>query len=458
MSTPPQPPLSLYKYAIYAPDPDGIFQPLSMDSAMALLTTQGQGQTTTAQPPLNMYKAAIYGLMPDGSFQPLSLDSTGALIVSGGGGGNSSFINGFGPITNPNLVAALGAVKAGTGNARILMVGDSTTQGTGSNGSTEGNQEPLAWPTQLAAYLNSIGIPAQNEAFFGNGSSFESNCANNGKVNCGAWQDGTFTTVGGELFEGVVGAPLTFTPSTPTDSLTIWYTTFPGNGEFTVSIDGGAPQSINTGTGTSGGMASTTITTTLGMHVIALNMPAAGNVFVIGLEAWNSTISSVHILNAGWAGSQLVNWDDTDGGTGVPQPWAPLNAVPILDVDVVMIDLGINDWRVSTDAADWKTAYQAVLTAWIPVSDCVVITPNPSELTYAPGFTTAANMNAYVMAMQQLAATNSNSLLDFYSAFASWDIANSKGWMFDGLHPNAAGYAIFASLGGQGIQKAAGAS
>lgn len=79
------PPAGFYKYAIYAPLPNGTFTPVSLNTATALLTAAGSGNTNTSQPPSGMYKAAVYGMMPNGTFVPLSLDSTGALIVSGGG-------------------------------------------------------------------------------------------------------------------------------------------------------------------------------------------------------------------------------------------------------------------------------------------------------------------------------------------------------------------------------------
>lgn len=81
------PPTGFYKYAFYAPLPNGTFTPISMDTAMALLTSEGSGHTTTQQPPTGFYKAAVYGVKPDGTWVPLSLDSTGSLIVTGGGGG-----------------------------------------------------------------------------------------------------------------------------------------------------------------------------------------------------------------------------------------------------------------------------------------------------------------------------------------------------------------------------------
>lgn len=81
------PPSGVYKYAFYAPLPNGTFVPISLNTANALLTAAGSGNTNTSQPPSGMYKAAVYGMKPDGTFVPISLDSTGALMVSGGGGG-----------------------------------------------------------------------------------------------------------------------------------------------------------------------------------------------------------------------------------------------------------------------------------------------------------------------------------------------------------------------------------
>lgn len=88
------PPSGVYKYAFYAPLPNGTFQLISMNTANALLVAAGAGHTTSTQPPTGMYKAAVYGLTPSGTFVPLSLDATGALIVSGGGGSSPPLLSG----------------------------------------------------------------------------------------------------------------------------------------------------------------------------------------------------------------------------------------------------------------------------------------------------------------------------------------------------------------------------
>jgi len=81
------PPSGIYKYAFYAPLPNGTFQPISLDAANELLIAIGSGNSTSTQPPSGMYKAAVYGMKPDGTFVPISLDATGALITTGGGSG-----------------------------------------------------------------------------------------------------------------------------------------------------------------------------------------------------------------------------------------------------------------------------------------------------------------------------------------------------------------------------------
>lgn len=103
------PPTGYYKYAIYAPLPNGSFVPVSLDTANELLTLAGAGHTASQTPPVGMYKAAVYGLKPDGSFVPLSLDSSGALIVTGGGGGGTpatSVVSSLTALLGPGVVLA----------------------------------------------------------------------------------------------------------------------------------------------------------------------------------------------------------------------------------------------------------------------------------------------------------------------------------------------------------------
>lgn len=228
------PPSGVYKYAFYAPLPNGTFTPVSLDAAKALLVSAGAGHTTTTQPPAGMYKAAVYGMKPDGTFVPLSLDSTGALMVSGGGGsatltvpfegtGGMIFktVNGF-----DNLGAALGnPFCLATGGSGLV----SCTAGTTASGYrrlpreantsriTRTDQQIIWDPTETGCsitagiglstgtYLVTLSNPSSGTmqaVFAGNGA-------------------GTTTTV-----SGVIGSsPLTLTASVTT-----------GNGGVTVSV------------------------------------------------------------------------------------------------------------------------------------------------------------------------------------------------------------------------------
>ena len=131
--------------------------------------------------------------------------------------------------------------------------------------------------------------------------------------NTGGWgAAGTFNTVGGSKLPKLrQQGKLSFTPTVNTDSFIVWYAISPSAGTLSVDADGGTATSVNTNGANNVG--STTITTTLGANTYNVNW-VSGTVFVLAVEAFNSAVTDIAIMNAGWNGldfGKLERWRRT---------------------------------------------------------------------------------------------------------------------------------------------------
>jgi lysophospholipase L1-like esterase len=147
-----------------------------------------------------------------------------------------------------------------------------------------------------------------------------------------------------------------------------------------------------------------------------------------GVILYDSSHPEITVLNAGWSGAKA-----TDVAANTSKPWGTINAIGTYDPDLVVIDLGINDWVQGTSEADYKNAMQAIITAAKNAgSDVLLVVPVPSD-----GYPSQASFQTYI---HDLAITNDVPVIDFIGLWGSWSAANTNGWMSDALHPNATGY------------------
>ena len=83
------------------------------------------------------------------------------------------------------------------------------------------------------------------------------------------------------------------------------------------------------------------------------------------------------------------------------------------------------------------------------------ITP-AADYPWRPGLAPAAKIKALNVWLKEYCVTNSVTYLDYYSALVGEDGGMKPGMSFDGVHPNAAGYAIMGPLAQAAIDKALG--
>jgi lysophospholipase L1-like esterase len=284
--------------------------------------------------------------------------------------------------------------------------------------------------------LTGAGLPAADNNLIGLGVSTLENARDNDprfSIGSGGFF-ATHPTAGAQLLMLTTATtPSVFTPGGTNAGFKVWYSTNGGNGTFSVAVNGGAATNVNTNFG-SVALASQTFSASQGANTISLNWVSGGPCYVVAIEAIDPSTGVVHIMNAGWSGSRVTDWNDSSF------PWSPLLMIAALTPDVTFIDLGINDWVNSESVATYTTGLQAIISAAKAVGDCVVVTPAPSAITR----TTAATQAQYTAAARTLALSNGCVIIDGSARWGSYEITNPLGLYANTLHPNGTGYAEWA--------------
>lgn len=351
----------------------------------------------------------------------------------------------------PHWRATLAKVKTGSANAKLLCIGDSTTFGVYSNGSSTGNQKPNAWPSQLAGLFNSAGINAHANSFLASGGgatggTSQTNILEDSRVSSTGWAAlaNALQFIGGTPYAASGTAAQTFTPTVPTDTCKVYYYQTGGGGTISTQINGGS--ATNQSTNGAASVASVTLSTTLGMNAYTVNWvnSTSVNPIILGFEAWDSSKSWVSVINAGWPVSRSSDWS-----YGAAVAYNPgQNGITGFAPDLSVIDLGINDIGNGNSVNFYLSNLQVIVNKCKITGDVVLVSPNPTitldnTLNYP-----YAEQSAYQSALAQFANQNNIAFYDKMGRWgggASYPVNNANGMMGEGLHPNAVGYADIAS-------------
>jgi lysophospholipase L1-like esterase len=327
---------------------------------------------------------------------------------------------------------ALGNVRTGTANARVLCVGDSTTRGLG-GAASNANIAQKCYPAYLADILSGQ-VTTGKQSFFGSGN-LVLPTIDTRVVITGGTTTATNLTLGGSMVQLTAsGHTLTFTPTTNIDTIDVYYSKTGTTASFTVNVDGGAALATVNTNGTAG-VYKQTVTTTLGAHAINC-VWAQGTNYILGIEAYDSTRKQVSIWNMGASGARSTDLADTSAG------YAELNALLAYAPDLTILDCGINDMNNGVTVDAHRTNMQAVITAAKTSGDVIIKVPAPSSVAAIP----QATQDTFAAAMYALAEVNDLPVIDLRQRLASYEDANAMGLYYDTLHPNALGYADIAQV------------
>ena len=458
-----------YLNALFVPDATGLtlksanFVPLAVDAAnqVALWLEYGLINTTGLAPALlasiqstfgiSTYEAASGGLVLKSSGNlPLAYDSAGdvSLWLENGLLGAA----GLAPELSAQVIAAnapysaskaqkviatdgrsltryaaaLSSLKAGnTAIARVMMIGDSWI---------ERNGIPQAVSTLLT---NNIG--KSGEGFIGTWATTSGSLPPlNGVVqNWSGWSiydmaDNSTSALtlptygcgpdGVARYTSSAGASWTLSNLTTT-SLKIYY--WDGNGTFRYSIDGGSYTTVtcgNTGTIKSVaiiGLANTTHT---------LNADTTGNtgtVSILGHLAERPAVGGVTLHRVGNGGSQGLHYSAI-------KAYLATYSADLLP-DVVIIVLGINDYRLLAGTTEYLQGISDIITAVrTNNTNAGIILMHPAQCAVQVN----PAQSLYRDAMMSFAIANG---CEFYSMFDEWQsnaIESANGQFFDSLHIN----------------------
>lgn len=323
----------------------------------------------------------------------------------------------------------VGNVTTNNGNARMLIVGDSLTVGLHSTSTVSTN---TAWGYGAIAqrYFANAGVTSQRDTVWASGDG--TNQAEDSRLVLGSsWATfGSTDTLGGLAYTALTATnALSFTPTGIVDTFIVYYVIASTTGTISVAIDSGsATNQVTTG---SPAVGKVTVTATApGIHTCNIKYVSGSFVSIVGIEAYNSQISQLQVMNAGWGGANTPNIAETFAN------YAPLPALKFVAPDLTIIATGVNDWAGAVNINTFTTAYQAVITAAKISGDCVALIPPPSN----PGQIPQATQDIYANAIRALAASNNIPTIDIYARFVSYSA--STGLYFDNLHPNGPGYEV----------------
>jgi lysophospholipase L1-like esterase len=328
--------------------------------------------------------------------------------------------------------AAVARVLAGTGPAKVLCIGDSTTAGIGSSG---GYANQNSWPSVMARML--FRNVAQTTYGLTIPPSDDRPTSDPRWVLGAGWAQATETGVGlgnrhTAYKSGPGGGALTFLDTRlSADRYDIYYVTNNSSaaGTFTAQVGGGTPVVINCNTGakslqkvTVNGTAPSSST-----PVSITNTGGTGNVWIVGIEPWQSTANArIRVGNAGVSASSAAGWlAKESGGT---DSWNVLAFLPLYAPDLTIIDLGINDSGTPVLDTDFLARMQTLGNAAYAAGSAVLYkTMIPSSGSRF------AVQQTYVTALQGSLSPR-YALLDLFSHYGSHARNDARGWMYDWGH------------------------
>jgi lysophospholipase L1-like esterase len=322
--------------------------------------------------------------------------------------------------------------NVGTSPIHVLGIGDSVTESTGASATT------LRYANRLIAALQAAYNPAGVAGGAGFVNPFHNSATPSGwSFSGGGSGANSVGFLGYRTRSWAVDEVGTFVFNGTSFSVHFTKgTAFATAGQFTVSIDGGAPVTV-TPTGNPQNLQGVYASPTLsaGNHSVVFT-PTSGN---------SLHIHGVHVFN-GDEGKGVHGWESGHFGTIASgyQVSQLADYCALYDPALVTIFLGLNDETSSTTQAAYSTAIQSIITA---VRGFCAGTP--SFLLIAPfmrqGLTGAqqALVPQYASALAALDAGDAN--IDVYDLSAAFDASNAA-YMADTVHPNDAGHQRIADL------------
>lgn len=309
----------------------------------------------------------------------------------------------------------LAAAAAGTGICEVAAVGDSIVAGQGAT-----DLSTRAWPAVSRKLLHSrLILPAPSTGW-----------APVHHANAGALKDPrwvlTGTWIQGVTFlhapsSSVGGSAATFTSDVAGTVAEVYYSG--QNGEFTVSIDGGAAVTVPSSPGnemrtyTVTGLANTT-------HTITVTVSSTTAVYVYAARV--RSVAGLSLSNWGFSSAKASDW--------LTVPWyLNTNSVISTNPALVLIGLGTNEAGNAVSAATYQANMITLVDRFRANSDVVLLAPIPLN---------GIDQSAHRAALYNVAQSRDVPVIDLAERWLSAASALGLGMYSDGgIHPSDVGYA-----------------
>ena len=347
------------------------------------------------------------------------------------------------------LRLSVAGMRAGTGaRPTVMIMGDSTTLGhsagtAGSDNLYNGGAALLRPSARVASILTAAGLPAIEQTHLGAisfGAGYTQQQAitaydptivftgtswtfgNPGGVIGGSWWENNSTT-----------DPVTITPTIAWNRCEISYVNA-GNAQMNILVGGVAPTvgaSSYTATGAASQGLITVGSTTAAVQALTLTKNSAGQQAYLNgpVRFWNTANPGIDVICNG-AGNY------TAGNGAAVGAYYNLDAVNLIQPDVVFANYGTNDWAGTTPTA--YSNYGAALTTMATNiqaygGQLVLVAPQPLLTT------TDANTQNFLAAMRNVSIAKNCPMLSLYDRFDR-DTTPSGDW-YIGIHGNKEMYA-----------------
>lgn len=321
----------------------------------------------------------------------------------------------------------------------VALVGDSQFRGITASLPTNA-AFPNGMARQTAARFNSKGIVAGFDNLFGVGDG----TSNSGSLATLKSRDYRFdfgggATVGSQAGGGAgfslpsAGAFISISSLFTATKFDLWDRNAGTGSGFTYSVDGGAPVTVSQ-TGAFAMRKTTIDLVTPGLHTVRVEW-AAGNPTVYGGSFYDDRRSEIRLHDFSIAGGDSLRLGDNTGSPSAGRPQMYIQTGSKL----ALVEGGVtNDWRGNVSVATFKTNLTNLVTMLQAANIDVVLWTPPFD---GSGVGSAANQEAYITAMYEVATVRDCGLIDIRKRWLSDENQVAQGFAnLNDPHPLLKGY------------------
>lgn len=319
-------------------------------------------------------------------------------------------------------ISARAAVAAGTADAKVLVIGDSTAFGYPKGGLSQ------SWSHKLAQRLVTRGLQAQD-----GGTTPGIGSGDNPRYTAGAgWPTGNLYGFGtqGWQYNNPVGTLKYTDQFVNADRFDVYFVRGGGSTSITLQVDAEAAQTFD-GTG-SVSIGKITINAAAASVNHTLSITAVGTGAILFVEPWLSTSKRIRVANAGAPSTNTTTWAN---GIGIYSA----AMIAAYQPSVVICLLGANDAVGGFTAKQVVTNINTLAAAASAAgADFIDLSSVPCQI-----LSEASLQQSYAVRTRY---ATSYAFMDLNKEAGTWANWNSLGYMSDLRHPNEAGMEKIATM------------